>query len=120
MFVDDQWCAVAAEHLLTHTYEDMFRLGHYDCRQVMGCQGIEFGSTEPDSVKWKIKHMTLLIKTREQPSLMLCGIMQPWVEKTKHLGNTITNFKSQNRNQLDTNTRTTRYIDKRNSITQEF
>ena len=82
----------------------------------MDFHGIEFGSTDPDSVKWKTKLMILVVKTREQPGLMLCCIMQPWVEKIKHLGN----FRNQYRNQLDTNTRTTRYINKHNSITQEL
>ena len=62
--------------------------------------------------------MAFLSKPRQLPSLMLCGTLLPWVDKIKHLGNTITN--SKDRNQQDTKIKNARYIDKNNSIMQEF
>ena len=48
----------------------------------------------------------------------LCGTDLPWVKKVKHLGNTISN--TMDGNQLDMQVKTARYIDKNNTICQEF
>ena len=75
-------------------------------------------STDPNPVKCKTKLMAFLKKPRELPSLVLCGTMLPWVDKIKHLGNTITNCND--RNQLDVKIKSSKYIDKNNSLLQEF
>ena len=49
---------------------------------------------------------------------MLCGNPLPWVDQIKHLGNYISN--NLDGNQLDMKIKTAKYIDKNNSICQEF
>ena len=71
-------------------------------------------STDPNPVKGKTKLMAFLKKPRELPSLVLCGTLLPCVDKIKHLGNTITNCN--HRNQLDAKIKTSKYIDKNNSL----
>jgi hypothetical protein len=61
--------------------------------------------------------MGFLKKPRELPSLMLCGDSLPWVDRLKHLGNTISNVLDGN--QLDIRIKAAKYIDKNNSIDQE-
>ena len=87
------------------------------CEEYAASHNLKF-STDPDPVKCKTKLMAFLKKPRELPSLVLCGTLLPWVDKIKHLGNTITNCND--RNQLDTKIKTARYIDKNNSLMQEF
>ena len=49
---------------------------------------------------------------------MLCGVALPWVDRIKHLGNTISNVLDGN--QLDIRIKTAKYVDKCNSLSQEF
>ena len=62
--------------------------------------------------------MAFLKKPRELPSLKLCGTDLPWVKKVKHLGNTISN--TMDGNQLDMKVKSAKYVDKNNTICQEF
>ena len=87
------------------------------CEEYAASHNLKF-STDPDPVKCKTKLMAFLKKPRELPSLLLCGTLLPWVDKVKHLGNTITN--NNDRNQHDAKIKTSRYIDKNNSLMQEF
>ena len=57
-------------------------------------------------------------KPKELSGLWLCGNSLPWVNKHKHLGNTILNI--MDGNQLDVKVKTAKYIDKNNSLSQEF
>jgi hypothetical protein len=75
-------------------------------------------STDPDPVKCKTKLMAFLKKPRELPGLMLRGNPLPWVSQMKHLGSTISN--KMDGNQLDIKVKAAKYIDKNNSIIQEF
>ena len=74
--------------------------------------------TDPNPDKYKTKLMAFLRKPRELPSLVLCGNTLPWVQKLKHLGNTVSN--KIDGCQLDMRIKTARYIDKNNSLCQEF
>ena len=62
--------------------------------------------------------MAFLKRPRELPNLKLCGVSLPWVDKIKHLGNTIT-IKVDG-NQSDIKVKTAKYVDKCNSLSQEF
>ena len=62
--------------------------------------------------------MAFLKKPRELPSLELCGTKLLSVNKIKHLGNTISN--NMDGNQLDMRVKTAMYVDKNNTICQEF
>ena len=87
------------------------------CEEYAGTHNLKF-STDPDPVKCKTKLMGFLKKQRELPSLMLCGNPLPWVDRLKHLGNTISNVLDGN--QLDIKIKAAKYIDKNNSINQEL
>ena len=87
------------------------------CEEYAASHNLKF-STDTDPVKCKTKLMAFLKKPRELPSLMLCGNPLPWVSQIKHLGNTISN--SIDGNQLDIRVKTAKFIDKNNSINQEF
>ena len=108
-YSDDNWLLAPSLSAL----QDMLRT----CEEYAASHNLKF-STDPDPVKCKTKLMAFLSKPRELPSLMLCGTLLPWVDKVKHLGNTITN--SMDRNQEDTKIKKTQYIDKNNSIMQDL
>ena len=108
-YSDDNWLLAPSLSAL----QDMLKT----CEEYAASHNLKF-STDPDPVKCKTKLMAFLSKPRQLPSLMLCGTLLPWVDKIKHLGNTITN--SKNRNQQDTKIKNARYIEKNNSIMQEF
>ena len=75
-------------------------------------------STDPNPDKCKTKLMAFLKKPRELPSLELCVTKLPWVDKVKHLGNTISN--DMDGNQLDMRVKAAWYVDRNNTICQEF
>ena len=75
-------------------------------------------STDPNPAKCKTKLMAFLKKPRELPSLLLCDNQLPWVNQLKHLGNTISNIIDGC--QLDMKVKNGKYIDKNNSLCQEF
>ena len=62
--------------------------------------------------------MAFMKKPRDLPNLILCGAAIPWVDRIKHLGNYISN--TMDGNQLDIKVKTAKYIDKCNSLSQEF
>ena len=75
-------------------------------------------STDPNQVKCKTKLMAFLKKPRDLPNLSLCGNPLPWVNKIKHLGNTISNV--MDGCQLDIKVKLAKYVDKSISLCQEF
>ena len=87
------------------------------CEEYALSHNLQF-STDPNPVKCKTKLMAFLKKPRQLPGLMLCGNPLPWVTQIKHLGNTISNV--MDGNQLDVRIKTAKYIEKNNSILQEF
>ena len=62
--------------------------------------------------------MAVLKKPRELPGLLLCGNKLPWVSQLKHLGNHISNV--MDGNQTDIKVKAAKYVDKNNSLCQEF
>ena len=62
--------------------------------------------------------MAFTKKPRDLPSLKLCGVQLPWVDKIKHLGNYIAN--SMDGSQMDIRIKSAKYIEKNNSLCQEF
>ena len=108
-YSDDNWLLAPS----LATLQDMLRT----CEEYAGTRNLKF-STDPNPVKCKTKLMGFLNKPRELPSLMLCGNPLPWVDRLKHLGNTISNVLDGN--QLDIKIKAAKYIDKNNSINQEF
>ena len=93
--------------------QDMLRT----CEEYATKHNLKF-STDPDPVKCKTKLMAFLKSPRELPGLVLCGVELPWVDRIKHLGNCITN--SMEGNQYDMKVKSARYVDKCNSLSQEF
>ena len=108
-YSDDNWLLAPSLAAL----QDMLRT----CEEYAGTHNLKF-STDPNPVKCKTKLMGFLKKPRELPSLMLCGNPLPWVDRLKHLGNTISNVLDGN--QLDIKIKAAKYIDKNNLINQEF
>ena len=62
--------------------------------------------------------MAFLKKPRDLPKLKLCGNDLPWVETVKHLGNTVSN--KIDGFQTDMQIKNAQFIDKCNTICQEF
>ena len=62
--------------------------------------------------------MAFLDKPRDFPSLKFCGTYLHWVDKIKHLGNKISS--TLDGGQLDMMVKTAKFVDKHNSICQEF
>ena len=87
------------------------------CAEYAASHNLRF-STDPNPKKCKTKLMAFLKKPRNLPELFLCGNPLPWVDQLKHLGNTISN--TMNGNQLDIKIKRAKYIDKNNSLLQEF
>ena len=87
------------------------------CEEYVASHNLTF-STDQNPDKCKAKLMAFLQTPRYLPSFKLCGTDLPWVNKVKHLGNTISN--SLDGNQLDMRGKTARYVDKNNTICQEF
>ena len=108
-YSDDNWLLAPSLSSL----QDMLST----CEEYAATHNLKF-STDPNPVKCKTKLMAFMSKPRELPSLLLCGTPLPWVDKIKHLGNHISNGKS--RTDLDTQIKTSKYINKNNSIMQEF
>ena len=87
------------------------------CEEYAASHNLKF-STDPNPVKCKTKLMAFMKKQRELPRLLLCGNLLPWVDRVKHLGNHISNVIDGN--QMDTKIKAAKYIDKNNSLIQEF
>ena len=108
-YSDDNWLLAPSLNAL----QDMLAT----CEEYALSHNLQF-STDPNPTKCKTKLMAFLKKPRQLPNLMLCGNPLPWVNEIKHLGNTISNVLAGN--QLDVRVKAAKYIDKNNSILQEF
>ena len=87
------------------------------CEEYAASHNLKF-STDQNPIKCKTKCMAFLKKKRTLPGLLLCGNPLPWVDKLKHLGNTIEG--SIDGAQLDTKVKRARYIQNNVSLNQEF
>ena len=108
-YTDDNW--VLAPSL--GSLQDMLTT----CENYAKCHNLKF-STDPDPVKCKTKLMAFMKRPRQLPNLILCGVSLPWVNKIKHLGNIITN--TMDGYQMDTKVKLAKYVDRCNSLNQEF
>ena len=79
--------------------------------------GLRF-STDPNPAKSKTKCIAWLNVKRTLSNIILSGNLTPWVEKIRHLGNTITN--NSNTMAKDMEEKKAKYIAKCNEIIQEF
>ena len=75
-------------------------------------------STDPNPAKCKTKCLAFLARERPLPQVFLCGNPLPWVSHGKHLGNTIEN--KMNGMKMDIRTKRAAYINKSNTLMQEF
>ena len=87
------------------------------CKEYAASQNLTF-STDQNLDKCKTKLMAFLDKPRDLPSLKLWDTYLSWVDKIKHLGNTISN--TLDGSQLDMRVKTAKCVDKHNTICQEF
>ena len=108
-YSDDNWLLAPSLSSL----QDMLKT----CEEYAASHNLKF-STDPNPVKCKTKLMAFMKKQRELPRLLLCGNLLPWVDRVKHLGNHISNVIDGN--QMDTKIKAAKYIDKNNSLSQEF
>ena len=108
-YSDDNWLLAPSLSAL----QDMLAT----CEEYAASHNLKF-STDPNPSKCKTKLMAFLHKPRELPELLLCGNPLPWVNKVKHLGNTISNVIDGC--QMDVKVKAAKYIDKCNSLGQEF
>ena len=108
-YSDDNWILAPSLSAL----QDMLQT----CEEYAASHNLKF-STDPNPTKCKTKLMAFLTKPRTLPSLSLCGNPLPWVDKVKHLGNTIANVIDGC--QLDLKVKSAKYIDKNNSLCQEL
>ena len=108
-YSDDNWLLAPSLNAL----QDML----ITCEEYAKSHNLKF-STDENPEKCKTKLIAFLKKQRELPSLRLCGTELPWVDKVKHLGNTISN--TMDGNQLDIRVKTAKFVDKSNTICQEF
>ena len=108
-YSDDNWLLAPSLSAL----QDMLAT----CEEYAASHNLKF-STDPNPSKCKIKLMAFLHKPRDLPELMLCGNPLPWVNKIKHLENTIANVIDGC--QMDAKVKAAKYIDKCNSLGQEF
>ena len=108
-YSDDNWLLAPSLAAL----QDMLRT----CEEYASSHNLKF-STDPNPAKCKTKLMAFLKTPRELPCLELCGNPLPWVDRIKHLGNNISNV--MDGNQLDIKIKAAKYVDKANSLNQEF
>ena len=87
------------------------------CAEYAADHNLKF-STDPNPDKCKTKLMAFLRKPRVLPNLSLCGTPLPWVNKIKHLGNMVSNVIDGG--QLDMKVKNAKYVDKNNTLCQEF
>ena len=79
--------------------------------------GLSF-STDPNPSKSKTKCISWLNKKRNLPSILLGDVTLPWVDRIKHLGNTITN--GDRVLEEDMNQKKAKYINRNCEINQEL
>ena len=108
-YSDDNWLLAPSLSAL----QDMLTT----CEEYAVSHNLKF-STDENPEKCKTKLMAFLKKKRELPNLKLCGTDLPWVNKVKHLGNTISN--TMDGCQMDMKVKSAKFVDKSNTICQEF
>ena len=108
-YSDDNWLLAPSLASL----QDMLNT----CEEYAMDHNLKF-STDPDPVRCKTKLMAFMRRPRQLPNLILCGVPLPWVNNIKHLGNSITN--TIDGNQMDTKVKLAKYVDRCNSLNQEF
>ena len=108
-YSDDNWILAPSIGAL----EDMLKT----CEEYAAAHNLRF-STDPNPDKCKTKLMAFLRKPRVLPNISLCGTPLPWVSKIKHLGNMVSNVIDGG--QLDMKVKNAKYIDKNNTLCQEF
>ena len=108
-YSDDNWLLAPSLNAL----QDMLKT----CEEYAASHNLKF-STDPNPTKCKTKLMAFLKKPRDLPELLLCGNPLPWVDKVKHLGNTVSNVIDGA--QMDIKVKKAKYVDKCNSLGQEF
>ena len=108
-YSDDNWILAPSLGAL----QDMLQT----CEKYAETHNLKF-STDPNPNKCKTKLMAFLKRPRTLPSLSLCGNPLPWVDKLKHLGNTIGNIIDGC--QLDMKVKNARYVERNNSLCQEL
>ena len=108
-YSDDNWLLAPSLGAL----QDMLKT----CEEYASGHNLKF-STDPDPVKCKTKLMAFLRKPGDLPQLSLCGNPLPWVDRIKHLGNSVSNVIDGG--QLDMKVKTAMFIEKNNSLSQEF
>ena len=87
------------------------------CQEYAATHNLKF-STDPNPTKCKTKCLAFLKNQRNLPKLILCGNPLPWVDRLKHLGNTING--TIDGAQLDTKIKNAIYIQNNVSLNQEF
>ena len=108
-YSDDNWLLAPSLNAL----QDMLKT----CEEYAAGHNLKF-STDPDPVRCKTKLMAFMKKPRDLPELMLCGNPLPWVDRVKHLGNFVSNVIDGG--QVDIKVKAAKYVDKCNSLEQEF
>ena len=108
-YSDDNWILAPSLGAL----QDMLQT----CEEYAATHNLRF-STDTNPNKCKTKLLAFLRKPRPLPSLSLCGNPLPWVDRLKHLGNTVSNVIDGC--QLDMKVKNARYVDKNNSLRQEL
>ena len=108
-YSDDNWLLAPSLEAL----QDMIST----CEEYARSHNLQF-STDIDPLKCKTKCMAFLHAARPLASMYLCGNPLPWVDKLKHLGSIISN--KIDGCQVDISQKRAQYIQKNNSIAQEF
>ena len=108
-YSDDNWALAPSLSAL----QDILKT----CEEYALSHNLKF-STDPNPKLCKTKCMAFLFKPRDLPSLHLCGNPLPWVDRLKHLGTMVSN--QIDGCQVDIQMKRAKYIDRNNSIFQEF
>ena len=108
-YSDDNWVLAPSLSAL----QDILKT----CEEYALSHNLKF-STDPNPKLCKTKCMAFLSKPRDLPSMHLCGNPLPWVDRLKHLGTMVSN--QIDGCQVDIQQKRAMYINKNNSIFQEF
>ena len=108
-YSDDNWALAPSLSAL----QDILKT----CEDYAASHNLKF-STDTDPKKCKTKCLAFLSKPRTLPSMYLCSNPLPWVDKLKHLGNTVSN--TMDGGKLDMVQKKARYVEKNCNINQEF
>ena len=86
------------------------------CEEYAELHNLRF-STYPDPAKCKTKCLAFLARPRLLPQIVICGNPLHWVSHGKHLGNS---FQNKNGMKMDKKKKRAAYIDRKNTLFQEF